>query len=343
VHARRRAARAISMGEAMKTQRVIAAAAVVALAGVGGMFVLAPELHGQSKKDRERVERDAVVLGVQDPGTIATLAHGSGSRIGVGVRDVQMADVARHKLAGLNGVVIVQVESETPAARAGLKVGDVLLTFDGEGVRSASQLDRLVDETPPGRTVRVSIVRDTAKLQVDVTPELAPFAGAIPRLRGYDSDSFSFKRDLDTGRMADDLRESLRNQKLRRFATPSFEFDWDGGDLPVLWGRGRLGVSAEEVSGQLAAYFGVESGVLVRQVDEDSAAAKAGVKAGDVITAVNGNAVRDAGELRRQIADATEGATKEVTLSVTRDKKPITLKATIDDPETRRPRVRRIV
>ena len=58
-------------------------------------------------------------------------------RIGVGVRDVEMSDVTRQKLAGQNGAVIVQVESETPAARAGLKVGDVVLAFDGEGVRSA--------------------------------------------------------------------------------------------------------------------------------------------------------------------------------------------------------------
>ena len=129
---------------------------------------------------------------------------------------------------------------------------------------------------------------------------------------------------------------------------PSFEFDWDGGDLPVALGRrGRLGVSAEAVSGQLAAYFGVESGVLVRQVDEDSAAAKAGVKAGDVITAVNGKPVKDAGDLRRQIADATETTRtptrKRSRLSVTRDKKPITLKATIEDPAAAAPRVRRVV
>ena len=106
-------------------------------------------------------------------------------------------------------------------------------------------------------------------------------------------------------------------------------------------------MSAEAVSGQLATYFGVESGVLVRQVDESSAAAKAGVKAGDVITAVNGKAVKDAGELRREIADAIEGEgdakPKDITLNVTRDKKPMTLKATIEDPQPPRPRVRRVV
>jgi serine protease Do len=105
-------------------------------------------------------------------------------------------------------------------------------------------------------------------------------------------------------------------------------------------------VSAEAVSGQLAAYFGVEAGVLVRQVDESSAAAKAGVKAGDVITAVNGKAVKDAGDLRREIAEATDDDSKEakeVTLNVTRDKKAITLRATIEAPQPPRPRVRRVV
>lgn len=332
----------------MKSKRMIAAAAVVALAGVGGMFALAPELHGQPARDRDRIrDRRAFVLAAQDHDALVGFA-GGGPRIGVRVRDVEASDVTKQKLAGQAGAVIEQVDSETPAAKAGLKAGDVVVAFDGERVRSARQLDRLVEETAPGRVVKMSIVRDTAKLDVDVTPEASSFAHVMPRLRGHegaDADSFSFKRDLDTGRMSDDIRESLRNRKFERFAVPSLEFDWDGGDFPLVWGGrgGRLGVSAEAVSGQLAKFFGVEAGVLVRDVDDSSAAAKAGVKAGDVITSVNGKAVKDAGELRREIADATEGDAKEVTLSVTRDKKPLTLKATIEAPQTPRPRVRRVV
>jgi serine protease Do len=353
----------------MNRTRVIAAAAVVALAGVGGMFALAPELHGQSagssresrdratesrdSRDRLRNGRHAFVFAGQD-GPLMTLSSG-GPRIGVRVRDVEVSDVTRQKLADQAGAVVEQVDSETPAAKAGLRAGDVVVAFDGERVRSARQLDRLVEETPPGRSVKMSIVRDTAKLDVDVTPESSSFARSLPRMRGHegaDADSFSFKRDLDTGRMSDELLETLRNRKFERFAVPSFEFDWDGGDFPAVLGgggRGRLGVSTEAVSGQLATYFGVESGVLVRQVDESSAAAKAGVKAGDVITAVNGRAVKDAGDLRREIVDATEGDAKdakdakEITLNVTRDKKPITLKATLEDPQPARPRVRRVV
>jgi serine protease Do len=333
----------------MKSRRVIAAAAVVALAGVGGMFALAPELHGQSK-----AKQKALILAGQDHNMALATLVGNEARIGVRVRDVEPSDVTRQKLAGQAGAVIEQVDSETPAARAGLKAGDVVVGFDGERVRSARQLDRLVGETPAGRSVKMSIVRDAAKLDVDVTPEAGGFAHVMPRMRDHAEDSFSFKRDLDNGRMADDILEGLRNKKFERFAVPSLERDWEGGDFPMVWGGrgGRLGVSAEAVSGQLATYFGVESGVLVRDVDESSAAAKAGVKAGDVITAVNGKPVKDAGDLRRQIADATDDGdgdanakakANEITLSVTRDKKAITLKATIDQPEKVRPRVRRVV
>jgi C-terminal processing protease CtpA/Prc len=137
----------------MNVKRVIAAAAVVALAGVGGMFALAPELHGQSK-----AKRKAFVLAGQDGLSFATLA-GHESRIGIQVRDVEPSDVTRQKLAGQSGAVIEQVDSETPAARAGLKAGDVVVAFDGERVRGARQLDRLVEETPAGRSVKMSIGR----------------------------------------------------------------------------------------------------------------------------------------------------------------------------------------
>ena len=103
----------------------------------------------------------------------------------------------------------------------------------------------------------------------------------------------------------------------------------------------QLGVTVNGLSDQLQEYFGAKNGVLVSSVTEDSAAAKAGVKAGDVITAVNGKAVQDAQDLRRELSDIEDG--KPVTLSITRDKKPLSLTATIDAPDALRPRVKRIV
>src|SRR5438128_1195181 len=55
--------------------------------------------------------------------------------------------------------------------------------------------------------------------------------------------------------------------------------------------RGRLGATIQELTPELADYFGVKSGVLVASVQKDSAAEKAGLKAGDVITAVDGHDV----------------------------------------------------
>ena len=75
------------------------------------------------------------------------------------VRDVETADVTKEKLAGTAGAVVTEVRKESAAAKAGVKTGDVVTSFDGERVRSARQLERLVEETPAGRTVKVALQR----------------------------------------------------------------------------------------------------------------------------------------------------------------------------------------
>src|SRR4029450_12132378 len=77
-----------------------------------------------------------------------------------------------------------------------------------------------------------------------------------------------------------------------------------------------------------------KDGVLVSSVSDDSAAAKAGLKAGDVITNFNGSAVTDAQDLRRRIQNLNDG--DEFTVTVMRDRKPVTLKGKAERPERRR-------
>jgi serine protease Do len=305
----------------MRIDKLVAASAVVALVAVGGMFALAPDVHGQTKR--------RVVLAGQDGMT--TIA-GGGSQIGVSVRDVETSDVSAKKLSGQAGAVIEEVETDTPAAKAGVKAGDVVVSFDGERVRSARQLDRLVEETPAGRSVKLSVMRDGAKVDLDVTPESHSSAFAFgPKIHGQLGPEFKQRFDL----------EALQNLRNHRFDMPAFDFNWDDGNVFTMRMRGRLGIQGDDVSDQLATYFGVQSGVLVSNVAADSPAAKAGVKAGDVITAVNGKPVKDMTELRREVTDAGEG--KDIALAVTRDKKSLSLKATIQKPEEVRPRVRRVV
>ena len=91
--------------------------------------------------------------------------------------------------------------------------------------------------------------------------------------------------------------------------------------------RGRLGVSVQSLTPDLQEYFGATNGgALVSSVTKESAAAKAGVKAGDVITSINGRRITDSDDLVRELDDLTG----EVTIVVLRDKKEMTLKATLE-------------
>ena len=62
----------------------------------------------------------------------------------------------------------MDVVADSPAAKAGLQKDDVIVRWDGEQIESAIQLSRLRRETPPGRTVRLGIVRDGREIEVSV-------------------------------------------------------------------------------------------------------------------------------------------------------------------------------
>jgi S1-C subfamily serine protease len=108
------------------------------------------------------------------------------------------------------------------------------------------------------------------------------------------------------------------------------------GDFPGMLSGRRLGVSVDELTHQLAEYFGAKDGVLVTAVTDGSAAARAGLKAGDVITSINGASVTSRDDLVRGLRDASE----DVSIGIVRDKKESTLKAKIEPPARRTPRGR---
>ena len=204
-------------------------------------------------------------------------------------------------------------DSDSPAAKAGLKSGDVVVGFDGERVRSARQLERLVEETPAGRTVALSVQRSGTKVDLQVTPaapDMASFQMAAPFERGG---------SIVAGRSLHALPRWKKDGP--EFPAAAFHFDEMTNLGPP--SRTRLGVQVQELSGQLADYFGVKAGALVSEVSDGSPAAKAGVKVGDVITAVNGQLVDGPAELRRAVARVDEGKAAEI--SVTREKKAVTV------------------
>jgi serine protease Do len=279
---------------------IVAAAAVVVTA-----FVLAPTVWTQARPEPPAPPSTPRMMWLD----------GRGSAIGVRIRDLEPDEATKAKLPQAGGALIEDVDEGSPAAKAGLKTGDIVVEFDGERVRSARHFSRLVQETPDGRAVKATVVRDGSRQTVDVQPS----TDARHTHRDMIIDMPDIEREVERG-----LRALPRNF--------SFDFDWDAGGVAG-FGRGRLGARLQPLTDQLAEYFGAKSGVLVSSVDDDSAAAKAGLKAGDVITSVNGRTVDDTRDVTEELREAEEG--KEVEIGVLRDRKSLMLKAPI--PERARP------
>ena len=284
-------------------------AALAAAAGAGAAFT--PAAHGQTR-----------VVRTQTPRALEIIT--GGSRIGVSIHDLEEGE--SKSLKGVtNGVVVDDVTEDSAAAKAGIRKGDAIVEFDGERVRSARQLTRLVQETPAGRTVQATIVRDGQRSTVSVTPR--------------DGGAFRFDRLEDLADLGNfRYRTTPRPPEPPVPPTPPSAWSFD-----EFLGRSgtRLGMSVSSLSPQLAGYFGVKEGALVSSVTDDSAAAKAGLKAGDVITSINGTAVNDPADVRRRVSDLNDG--DEFTITVMRDKKPVTLKGKAERPERRRSTSRTIL
>ena len=241
----------------------------------------------------QSVDADAIAKQVEHAMQGARVAGliGGSPRLGIGVRDVTADEARQAGLDGIAGTWVTTVEPESAAARAGLVEGDIIVRVDGQAVRSARHLTRLVSETPAGRPLPIEYLRGGQRTQVTVTPEASP---------------------RTMGRV---MREPFVMAMGRT--------------------RGRLGVGVQDLTPQLATYFGVDAGVLVTQVNDGSPAARGGMKAGDVITRIDTTAVTRASDITRALAAVEGGAT--VTVELMRDRTAQSLSVTLDARPTRAP------
>lgn len=217
----------------------------------------------------------------------------AGSYLGVKLLEIDADRAKTLKLPEERGVEVGSVEEGSPADTAGIKEADVLLTYNGENVLGVQQFIRLVQETPQGRKVKIQLWRDGR------TQSLTVITGA-PKLRyGIPPNFFAFP---DT---------SIFNAM----------------DVPnplLVWRNSLLGVECEPLDYQLAQYFGVKRGALVRSVEKGSPAEKAGMKAGDVLIAIGDRPVESPHDMSSYIRSEHQ-AGKPIALSIVRDRRSITL------------------
>jgi serine protease Do len=228
-----------------------------------------------------------------------------GSYLGVSPENIDRENMKEYGLSEPRGVGINSVSQNSPAERAGLKKGDVILQFDGEPVTSSRKLLRLIGEAAPQQTVRLTISRNNSEQQLTVT-------------LGQRADT---QRVFRAG--TPDLNRYFRMNP------PTPPQTW-GGDGPeayalALGNNRRVGVTTTVLTAQLADFFGVSGGrgLLITSTGENSPASRAGLRAGDVITEVNGEKVEDSDDFIRAINRKEEG---EVTLTIIRDKSQRTIK-----------------
>ena len=246
---------------------------------------------------------------------VFSFAFGGGSYLGVEIKEVTKENFSSLGLSEVRGVSVTKVLENSPAEKAGLKAGDVIVSFDGQSVTSSRKLTRLISEVAPDHTVDLTVVRSGSEIRLPVTVGKRD-------MPGLSNGNFVFPKmpDVPFPPDAPDALEAPDAPDAPAIALPDMRiFRGDGENFVWAVGpRRTIGVGVSPLTDQLGNYFGVEEGkgVLITRVEDDSPAARAGLKAGDVVVEANGKKVNGTGDLMRALNSEKEG---DVTLTVVRD------------------------
>lgn len=283
---------------------------------------------------------------------------GNGSFLGVFLSDVTDSRARELKLPEVRGAVVGQVLKDSPAEKAGLKAEDVILSYNNEPVQNAAQVFRLLTETPAGRTVTLGLSRGGGSLNVAVVTGERQAASLNNRGRDerdllleqaekMTKEAQELRRQYDSGGQSDQklleksqelMSQAAEFNHLAEIRLEELEKARREGRMSGMPGRSglpgvrqtyRLGAKTVQLSDQLGKYFNVADGrgVLVTEVEPGSAAARVGLKAGDCITAINGQKVQNSADVNRLFSEAGDKPdTGEMTIQIVRDRKEQTLK-----------------
>ncbi|MCY7345177.1 MAG: PDZ domain-containing protein [Pyrinomonadaceae bacterium] len=239
------------------------------------------------------------------------------SYLGIQTVEISRENFAKFGLSEVRGVGIEKVVENSPADKAGLQDGDVIIKFDGEEIKSVLKLTRLIAEVAPDQIARVLILRGGGgERELNVTlgkREFSPFSDGnfsfetVPRLR-----------PLPRIRQLPSTPPMLPMPPMR------------GGENVFIW-RGdasrQIGVGVTPLTKQLGDYFGVSEGkgLLINNVRENSPADKAGLKTGDVIVEADDKEVKEIADLMRVLNDKREG---DIIVTIIREKNRQTVRVT---------------
>jgi serine protease Do len=188
---------------------------------------------------------------------LRTTGKVSRGKLGIGIQELSSDLAASFGLSSSNGALVASVEPDSPAAKAGISVGDVILKYDGKAVPSSRNLPRMVAATKPGSKVKVEVWRKGASKELSVT------VGELP------AEKLAQRGDASPGE------------------------------------TNRLGLAVSELSEEQRKQAHVDHGLLVQAVD--GAAAKAGIRPGDIILALNNTEITSIEQFAKLAKESATG------------------------------------
>jgi serine protease Do len=182
--------------------------------------------------------------------------------LGVMIQEIDSDLAKQFGLSDTKGVLIAQVNKDSPAEKAGIKVGDVILRFDGKAVEDTSYLRNLVAATVPGTKADVVVLRDGKEKTIRVTiGTLTAETGGTGAEEGGETESAS-----------------------------------------------SIGITVAPLTADKAKELGYEKdeGVLITEVEDNSPAARAELRPGDLITEINRDKVTSVAQCKDAVAKAKD-------------------------------------
>ena len=203
------------------------------------------------------------------------------------------------KLESDHGVVVTNVVPDSPADQAGLKSGDIILSFGGQDLTSADQLAELVSKHESGEKVHLTVLH-----------------------KGHEKDIVATIRSREDNNLTGNYLGQMGNPN-----TITKSFVYKNSEFQDTY----IGVSLQNLSSQLGDYFGVKDGkgALVTDVMDNSPAQKAGLKAGDVIVSIDGKDVEGPSDVRKAVGEKSKG--EMLNIGVMRDHKTTELAVQVEE------------
>ena len=289
-----------------------------------------------SDEEPGAVVEDRIVIrrnGDDGPFEIVTFGDSDegGAYLGVSTREeTKLSD---------GGARITRVFPETPAAKAGLMEGDVIVAADGRPVRGPAMLTEKIHAAKPGDRMNFEIVRGGKRSSV--TAELEERKGMRIVMPRFDTNAWGemppeerARVEAEIERAQEEARKAVENLRIEipELQSHARELRWRA--LSLRGNRPKLGVELVDTTAELREHFGgrQDAGVLVGKVVAGSAAEKAGVRVGDLLVSVAGEPVETPGDV---IEAVSENAGKTIDIEVVRDGRLQKLTATLpeDEPE----------